>query len=58
MVAIDTDRLYPVHLAEEIAAAVPGAPPVDLVNSPYGHDAFLIESAAVGKVASELLETD
>jgi len=55
VVAVDTDRLYPVHLAEEVVAGVPGADEVDLVNSPYGHDAFLIESAAVGKVAAELL---
>ena len=57
VVAVDTDRLYPVHLAQEVADAVPGVTEVDLVNSPYGHDAFLIESAAVGKVASELLES-
>jgi homoserine O-acetyltransferase len=55
VVAVDTDRLYPVHLSEEIAAGVPGAPAVDVVNSAYGHDGFLIEVAALQKVAQELL---
>ncbi|WP_218123763.1 homoserine O-acetyltransferase [Quadrisphaera sp. DSM 44207] len=55
VVAVDTDRLYPVHLSEEIATGVPGAPPLDLVSSAYGHDGFLIEVAALQKVTEELL---
>jgi homoserine O-acetyltransferase len=55
VVAVDSDRLYPVELSEEVAAAVPGAPEVDVISSPYGHDAFLIESDALAKVVSELL---
>lgn len=58
VVAVDTDRLYPVELSQEIADGIPGCPEVDVINSPYGHDAFLIESAALAKVAGELLAQD
>ncbi|MEH3079193.1 MAG: homoserine O-acetyltransferase [Quadrisphaera sp.] len=53
VVAVDTDRLYPVSLSEELADGVPGAE-LDVVASPYGHDGFLIESEAIAKVAGEL----
>lgn len=55
VVAIDSDRLFPVELSEELAEHVPGAAGVDVVASPYGHDGFLIETGAVGAVAGELL---
>ncbi len=54
VVAVDSDRLFPVQLSEEVAEHVPSAAGVDLVSSPYGHDAFLIETGAVGAVAREL----
>ncbi len=53
--AIDSDRLYPVHLSREIADGVPGALPLRVIASPYGHDGFLIETGAVAEVLSELL---
>jgi len=55
VVAIDSDRLYPVELGREIADAVPGAAPLTVVSSPYGHDAFLIETAEVALVLADLL---
>lgn len=55
VVAIDSDRLFPEELGHEIVDHVPGAPALDLVTSPHGHDGFLIESEAVGAVAAELL---
>jgi len=51
VLAIDTDRLFPVSDQERIAAAVPGNLDGDrphLIASEYGHDAFLIEAEAVG----------
>jgi len=54
VVAVDSDRLYPVVQSQEVADAVPDAE-LDVVASPYGHDGFLIESGAIAKVAEELL---
>ncbi len=53
--AIDSDRLYPVHQSAELAAGIPGAGEVSVIQSPYGHDAFLIESDAVGRLVTTLL---
>jgi homoserine O-acetyltransferase len=55
---ISSDRLYPVEQQEELAAGIPGSGPMRLVESPYGHDGFLIEAAAVGEMLTELLTTD
>ncbi len=56
VVALDSDRLYPVELNAEIAAGVRRAGPLQVLHSPYGHDGFLIESATVGELAAGLLE--
>jgi homoserine O-acetyltransferase len=48
--AVDSDRLYPPRLSEEIVAAVPAAAPVQSISSPYGHDGFLIEIGDVGEL--------
>ena len=53
--ASTSDRLYPVRLSREIADGVPGALPLRVIDSPYGHDGFLIETGAVAEVLSELL---
>jgi homoserine O-acetyltransferase len=47
VVAVDSDRLYPVRLSDEITAAVPGARQ-HTISSAYGHDGFLIEIEQVG----------
>ncbi|TQJ50276.1 homoserine O-acetyltransferase [Phycicoccus sp. SLBN-51] len=47
--SVDSDRLYPPRLSEEIAAAVPHAEHVS-ITSPYGHDGFLIETEQVGAI--------
>jgi homoserine O-acetyltransferase len=49
IVAIDSDRLYPPRLQRELCDLLPGRPELQVVNSPYGHDAFLIEAEQVGK---------
>jgi homoserine O-acetyltransferase len=54
VVGISSDRLYPVPQQEELAAGIPDAE-LRVIESPYGHDGFLIESAAVGGLVTELL---
>jgi len=49
IVTIDSDRLYPPRLQHELHAHLPGRPELHVVNSPFGHDAFLIETEQVGK---------
>jgi homoserine O-acetyltransferase len=44
--AIDSDRLYPPALSEQIAAGL-GAD-LHLLTSPHGHDGFLLETEQVG----------
>ncbi|MDX2707630.1 homoserine O-acetyltransferase [Streptomyces sp. PA03-6a] len=52
---VSSDRLYPLAQQEELAAGIPGAGPVRVVASPYGHDGFLIETEQVGELVGELL---
>lgn len=53
---IEGDRLYPLWQQEEIARLVPSADGFDVVESPYGHDGFLIEVEAVGKLVQRTLQ--
>jgi homoserine O-acetyltransferase len=50
-----SDRLYPLHQQEELAALIPGADAVRVIESPYGHDAFLIETRRLEEIVAELL---
>jgi homoserine O-acetyltransferase len=50
---VDSDRLYPLELQREVADAL--GVPLHVVTSPYGHDGFLVETAAVGALLAELL---
>ncbi len=52
---VDSDRLYPLAQQAELAAGIPGADDLRVITSPYGHDAFLIETEQVGALVSELL---
>ncbi|WP_456696576.1 homoserine O-acetyltransferase MetX [Aeromicrobium sp. P5_D10] len=52
---ISSDRLYPLHQQQELADGIPGADPLAVVDSPFGHDGFLIEFDQVGKLATSLL---
>jgi homoserine O-acetyltransferase/O-succinyltransferase len=47
--SVDSDRLYPPRLSEELAAAVPEAEHFT-ITSPHGHDGFLIEIDQVGAI--------
>jgi homoserine O-acetyltransferase len=53
---ITSDRLYPLRLQEELAELLPGCSGLHVVDSLYGHDGFLVESEAVGKLIRQTLE--
>jgi homoserine O-acetyltransferase/O-succinyltransferase len=53
--AVDSDRLYPPRLSEELAAAAPTARPLVTIESPYGHDGFLIETHQVAATVRQVL---
>jgi homoserine O-acetyltransferase/O-succinyltransferase len=53
---ITSDRLYPLRLQEELAELLPGCTDLKVVDSVYGHDAFLIESEAVGDLIRQTLK--
>lgn len=52
---VDSDRLYPPAQQAELAAHVPGADRLRILESPYGHDGFLLETEQVGALVRELL---
>jgi homoserine O-acetyltransferase len=52
---IVSDRLYPLRLQQEIAAALPRPVDVDVVHSAVGHDGFLVEQDAIGKIVRRAL---
>jgi homoserine O-acetyltransferase len=53
---ITSDRLYPLRLQEELAALLATCPELNVVDSRYGHDGFLVETEAVGKLIRQTLE--
>ena len=50
---VDSDRLYPLSQQREVAEHL--GVPLRVIDSPYGHDGFLIETGAVGALMRELL---
>jgi homoserine O-acetyltransferase len=55
LAGIDSDRLYPVQQQEELAGLLPNSSSVHIISSIAGHDAFLIEQEAVGKIVESAL---
>ncbi len=53
---ITSDRLYPLRLQEELAELLPGCTELQVVDSIYGHDGFLVEPEAVGELIRKTLE--
>lgn len=53
---ITSDRLYPLRLQEELAELLPGCAGLDVIDSIYGHDGFLVETEVVGKLIRRTLE--
>ena len=50
---LDSDRLYPLRLQREVSALTPSATEVRVIESPFGHDGFLLEIDAVGDLVRE-----
>ncbi|WP_309135805.1 homoserine O-acetyltransferase [Cellulomonas sp.] len=55
VVAVDSDRLFPPEQSSRIATWVPGAEPLRVVTSDFGHDGFLIEFDQLGPMVREFL---
>lgn len=55
VVGITSDRLYPLYLQQQLADEL--GVELDVVESPFGHDGFLLEPEAIGAVISETLES-
>ncbi|GAA4846942.1 homoserine O-acetyltransferase [Pseudonocardia benzenivorans] len=51
---VNSDRLYPLEQQIELAEGIPGAR-LQVIDTPYGHDGFLIEDEIVGSLLRELL---
>lgn len=47
VVGIDSDRLFPLRLQQDIVDSSPGADKLHLLTSPFGHDGFLVEEEQV-----------
>ncbi|MBA2945592.1 homoserine O-acetyltransferase MetX [Streptomyces himalayensis] len=52
---VDSDRLYPPSQQAELAASIATAGDLRLIESPYGHDGFLIEVEQVAALVGELV---
>jgi homoserine O-acetyltransferase len=50
---VDSDRLYPLALQQQVADALDV--PLHVIESPYGHDGFLVEVDAVGALVRGFL---
>lgn len=52
---IDTDRLYPLRLQQELVEHLPNCDGLRMIHSDFGHDGFLLETEAVGDIIAETL---
>ncbi len=52
---VSSDRLYPLTQQAELAHGIPGAGELRVIESPYGHDGFLVEAPTVNSLMRELL---
>jgi homoserine O-acetyltransferase len=55
VLGIDSDRLYPLRLQEELVELIPTATSLHVISSLVGHDGFLLEVDQIGKVVEEAL---
>jgi len=53
VVAVDSDRLYPLKNSQRLDAALSGSDGVKVVHSPVGHDGFLVESGQLNAFMAE-----
>jgi len=52
---IDSDRLYPLFQQQLLAEQIARSRRLEIINSPHGHDGFLIEHEQVGALIDRLL---
>lgn len=52
---VDSDRLYPLRLQQELASLIPTVDQLHVIASPYGHDGFLLEMDAVSALVQRTL---
>lgn len=55
VVSIDTDRLFPPRLQQQLVDHAPGADALHVLSSPFGHDGFLVEHDQVGAFIAHAL---
>nr|WP_265522481.1 homoserine O-acetyltransferase [Oerskovia sp. JB1-3-2] len=55
VVAVDTDRLFLPAGCARIVAGIPGAEPLHVLRSDFGHDGFLIDFDQLGPVVADFL---
>lgn len=53
---ITSDRLYPLRLQQELADLLPTCQALNVVESDFGHDGFLVETEAVYEMIRQTLE--
>ncbi|TCK25372.1 homoserine O-acetyltransferase MetX [Pseudonocardia endophytica] len=53
---VTSDRLYPLSEQTELAELLPNAGELEVIDSPYGHDGFLIETGRVAALLADLLD--
>jgi len=53
VVAVDSDRLFPLKNSQALSAALPGSQGVKVVHSEVGHDGFLVESSQFNAFVGE-----
>ena len=51
---VDTDRLYPLSQQQRLADGIPAAAKLQVITSPFGHDAFLLESDQLAEALEPL----
>jgi homoserine O-acetyltransferase/O-succinyltransferase len=56
VVGIDSDRLFPLRLQQELVDLTPGADRLHVLHSPFGHDGFLVEGEQVGAFVAHALD--
>jgi homoserine O-acetyltransferase len=56
VVSIDSDRLFPPRLQQEIVELTPSQAHLHQISSPFGHDGFLIEVESVGQIIQNTLK--
>jgi homoserine O-acetyltransferase/O-succinyltransferase len=56
VIGIDSDRLYPLPLQEQLVSLISTAQPLFVISSDVGHDGFLLEVEQIGKIVTGALQ--